>query len=593
MQNRAFRYGFLAVLLLLSTLAFAQQSPVEKAVDDIRARLTSTLNRDQLLNLDLAAVDKVVTPDERRVLATEFWSFDANIPTVVSVMRDVQQKDVPWWLPESGFAKTDLRVRNSEYEYEVWQKRFDAGHVGLGINGLDGHRPPYFVCVAPQDPAAKLTLSNFNPAKQEVLEMRPGSLVYHDWTELVLTEVPEALKGQQLLPTIRGRASESHIVGGFRETASPSSDEPDQIMLTWTDDPKTTQTVQWRTNPSIEEGLVRYREKGADAWNEAKAERSTLTDRLILNAPIVNRFTATLRDLKPATTYDYTVGSDETRSESFTFTTAPAGASPFTFLVLSDTHNKPETGQLLNTAQQKYPDAAFLLISGDLVGTGQHRDDYDQLFVETAAFGRAHPIMPALGNHDTIGGLGCDVYLSLFALPTNGSPAIPKEQSYSFRYGDALFIVLDSMSPEKAQAPWLEEQLKNTDAKWKFVQFHFPPYSLDEDVYADMLESWIPLFDRYGVDMVFTGHVHYYQRTVPMRAGKPAPDGKGTVYMISVAVNHRADHGGLKEKPDFVAVLDPKPDPDFLAVTVNGNRTTLRAQYATGEVFDEFSIEKP
>ncbi|MDX9974391.1 MAG: metallophosphoesterase family protein [FCB group bacterium] len=590
MLKRSFRLSIAVLLLIAAAQAWAQESAVKSAMDSIRGRLATSLTRDQLVNLDAATVDKTVTPEERRILATEYWSFDANVPVIVSVMRPAQQKTVPWWLTEAGFTSTGQTVRNENYEYDVWQKNFDAGHIGLGINGFDGHRPPYFVCVGPREKGADLKLSNFFPANQKVWPMRKGATTYHDWTELVITELPESIDGHLLLPTIRGRSREAHLMGAFRETAEPSSGKPDQVVLTWSDDPKTTMTVQWRANASVEDGLVRYREKGAEAWTEAAADRVVLQDLLILNDPRVSRFTAVVRGLKPATAYEYTVGTAVDRTEPAQFTTGPADASPFTFLVLSDTHNKPETGELVEGALKAYPAAAFLTISGDLVGTGQHRNDYEQLFAELAPLARTRPVMPALGNHDTIDGLGNDVYLALFGLPTNGSPSIPAEQTYSFRYGNAQFIVLDSMSTEQTQAPWLEEQLKNSDAKWKFVVFHFPPYSFDEDVYQAMLDSWIPLFDRYNVDMVFTGHVHYYLRTLPMREHKPAPDGKGTVYMISVAVKGRNHE---VPKPDYAAAVSTAGIPMYLAITVDAGGVVLRAQDATGKIHDEYTMEKP
>lgn len=121
-------------------------------------------------------------------------------------MRDANQPELPFWLAATGLRKTDVPVANAEYQYEVWQKSFDAGRVGLGINGFIQHRPHYFVCVGPQAANALLELSQFIPAAQEPGEMREGAFICQDWTELVLTKVPDELKGQKLLPTFRGRA---------------------------------------------------------------------------------------------------------------------------------------------------------------------------------------------------------------------------------------------------------------------------------------------------------------------------------------------------------------------------------------------------
>jgi hypothetical protein len=143
----------------------------------------------------------------------------------------------------------------------------------------------------------------------------------------------------------------------------------------------------------VETGIVRYEIKNANnpaGWTEVKAQRQDLDDRLLLNDRRVHRFTATLRDLEPGTAYAYTIGgaAGDPRTEPAEFTTAPAGPEPFTFIFLSDTHSSPETRDLLAMATAEYPRTAFCTISGDLVGTGQYRDDWDTLFgVSTHAHG--------------------------------------------------------------------------------------------------------------------------------------------------------------------------------------------------------------
>jgi hypothetical protein len=347
--------------------------------------------------------------------------------------------------------------------------------------------------------------------------MREGAFIYHDWPDLVLTNVPSALKGQRLLPTIRGRAREAQLVEAFRKTPFPSSRKPDQVVLTWSGSPRTTQTIQWRTGPGVDGGIVRYKEKDPGArtpWKRQNAARQTFTDRLLVNDPSVNHFTATLRGLKPATTYVYLVGSatDVFRSEAAEFTTAPAADAPFTFVFLSDTHKSPASGKLLVRALEQHPETAFCTISGDLVSTGQYREDWDQLFEYTQDFARRRPLVPAIGNHDDIDGLGADLYLSLFDLPTNGARRLPPERSYSFEYASAMFIILDCTDSVEDQRPWLEAQLAHTKATWKFAIFHFPPYGPGVD-YPDIIREWCAVFDKYHVDFVLSGHVHDYVRT--------------------------------------------------------------------------------
>jgi len=584
----------LAVCSVLPVCAWAVGPSVADTMRGIVDRLYATLSEEQLVGLDQAAVDACITNEEQQILATKYWYFDVNVPVVVSVMRDKAQLAVPFWLPAAGFEKTDLEVRNEEYAYEVWRKPFAAGRVELGINGFDKHRPHYFVCVGPQETGAKLEITNCYPANQQILEMREGSTIYHDWSELVLTRVPEELKGQVLLPTIRGRAREAHLIEAFRRTPFPSSEKPDQVVLTWSEDPRTTQTVQWRTNSSVETGIVRYKKKDAGEnaeWREEKANFETIEDLFVANDRYCHHFTATLRGLEPGTAYVYSIGSpaNGTRTELSEFTTAPNAPAPFSFVFVSDTHNSPVSGALLETALERHPDIAFGTNAGDLVNTGQYRDDWDQLFAHSKDFFKQRPLAPVIGNHDDIDGLGADLYLALFGLPANGPKALAPERAYSFQYGNAFFLMLDSSASIEDQTAWVKEQLAGCTAVWKFAVFHFPPYSPDED-YPEIRREWGTLFDAYHVDLVLSGHVHYYLRTYPLKNGqRMATPAEGTIYMISVAVPER----GLKRKaPEYAAAADFSGVPLYQLFTINGNRLISRAYDAEGKVCDELVIEK-
>jgi murein DD-endopeptidase MepM/ murein hydrolase activator NlpD len=566
--------------------------PVQEVMDGIVARLYAGKSLDELRALDQAQVMTMLAPGERAILAAEYWCFDANVPVVVSLLRDRTQKVVPFWVAEQGFKKTDLEVRNAEYTYEVWQKNFPAGRVGLGINGFEKHRPHYVVVVGPAKAGDRVALSNFFPADQQVAELRRGGFMYHDWPDLLLTRVPKELAGQILLPTIRGRAREAHLIDdAFRLTEHPAAAAPDQIALTWSGDPKTTQAIQWRSDLSADTGVVRWRAQGGKDWTETAARRCVIEDRMIANNPKVRHFTAELDGLTPGTVYEYTVGAekDGPRSVPATFTTAPDGAKPFTFLWMSDTHNRPETGPLLQTAVKRWPDAAFLTVSGDNVGTGQYGNDWDALFDHWAGFIKNKPYMPGMGNHDAIDGLGPELILALFDLPKNGPEGMAPGRAYSLRYGNALLIMLDvTESPEK-QAKWLEETLKSTDAAWKFAVFHFPPFDPDGNE-PDIKKWWVPLFDQYHVDFALSGHVHHYLRTKPLRDGKVVDSPKdGTIYCVTISIP-----GDMRRmrKPEYAEIADFSKKAFCNAFTIDGNRCTMQAMDQYGNICDEVTVEK-
>ena len=579
--------------LLASGVAAATQSPVASVMDELVATLCEGRSFEEVSALDNTAIMAVLTPEQRRVLSTEYWAFDVNVPVIVSVVRDTAQETPPFWLEERDFEKTGLTVCNENYTYEVWQKQFPAGRVGLGINGFDRHRPHYFVGVGPQNTADTVAISNAVPAPQEVYPFAKGSSIYHDWPDLVITEMPESLKGHLLLPTIRGRAREAQLIGVFRQTAHPSSETPDMVTLTWSDNPQTTQTIQWRVSLANDNPhAVYYRRKGTEIWAAAASESNVLDDRNIINDRSVRWHRATLCDLQPDTDYEYAIAAtgESPTAAVGEFRTAPAhDGAPFTFLWMSDTHNNPAGIPLLEKAWELHPDAAFLTISGDLVGTGQQRDDWDTLFANYKKFLRHRPIVPSIGNHDAIDGLGSELYRTLLHLPDNGPEGFQRGQSYSLRYGNLLLVSLDVTADVAAQRPWLEATLRDTDAQWKVAVLHFPPYALRED-YPDIQQEWCSLFDAYHVDLALAGHVHYYLRTFPLRDGEIMDNPEdGTIYLLSVAVPGRERP---PIKPRYAEVVDLSGIPTCTAFIVEDNRLVMRAYDADGNVRDTFTIEK-
>jgi len=117
---------------------------------------------------------------------------------------------------------------------------------------------------------------------------------------------------------------------------------------------------------------------------------------------------------------------------------------------------------------------------------------------------------PALGNHEN----DSQLFFENFDLPNN-------ERWYSVKVNDIHFIVLDSNSDitkGSEQYQWLENDLQNIGGEISFVIaiFHHPPFSTGphaEDQ-KGLRKSIVPLFEKYGVDMVFNGHTHAYERSL-------------------------------------------------------------------------------
>ena len=580
-------YAVVLGTVIFSSCTSTDNRTVRDVMDETITELYKTKTEDQLLSLSNDQVISLFSEKDLEVLATRHWTFDVNVPVMVSVYRSVKQEMVPFWLEPKGFSKTGMTVKNEMTEYEVWQKSFGKGSVGLGINGFENYGLHYFVSVGPQNKTDQLQLSNFFPENQYVDVIGNGSFTYHDWDELVLFEIPEELKGQKLLTTIRGRGVESHLVKAFRKTAYPSSNQPDQVMLTWSSDPKNSIDIQWRTDTTVATGTVNYREKDSTEIFSANAEKYMMEDLRLMNDRFINRFTAQIKNLKPGTTYEYQIVPQTSWNENHTFTT-PADDDSFSFVWFGDVHHSPVWGEMVNNTYENQPDIAFLAFVGDMVGDGLHRNEWDDVFEFPKNIISQKPFMMTLGNHDTRSGLGALMYRELFSYPKNSPEGVNQEHTYSFTYKNALYLMIDATSPIEKQTKWIEEQLATTTATWKFAIFHFPPYNFDEP-YPDIQQAWVPLFDKYHVDMVFGGHIHYYMRSKPMNGGEVVDSyNNGTVYIISIGIPSRSRDIG--EEP-YAAVRYGEGQ-YYQYIKIKGNELSFTAVNAEGKVADSFNIKK-
>ncbi|MCX7750929.1 MAG: metallophosphoesterase family protein [Candidatus Bipolaricaulota bacterium] len=223
-----------------------------------------------------------------------------------------------------------------------------------------------------------------------------------------------------------------------------------------------------------------------------------------------------LEGLEPGTWYTYrVVFLDGSRSPVGTFRTAPYPGEPVTFAVLSDTQwqwTGPNRVRMVAEALGRASFAFhFVLHGGDLVET-PIPSHWEFFFSSLAPVLRWAPILPVLGNHerDSIS------YYEHFALPPGGGRL--GKRWWTLRWGDVVVVGLDSnaRSPRDYldQAEWLRASLSGPEPH-RFVVFHHPVFSSDRS-YGPGSEGlqalWHPLFVELGVDLVFTGHAHNYER---------------------------------------------------------------------------------
>jgi len=216
--------------------------------------------------------------------------------------------------------------------------------------------------------------------------------------------------------------------------------------------------------------------------------------------------------LAPDTTYRYRVSSDAAASGVHTFRTAPAGERSFRFAAYGDTRTQIErhaaiAARIIETRPE------IVLHTGDCVNWGRTYAEWGpQFFDPAAALLAESPLFVSIGNHE-YGGAERIWFYDFFSLPGN-------EQFYAFTYAGVRSIALDTVAniaPGSAQHEWLLEEFASpayAAATWHVVFFHEPPFTstsrhLDE---VPAQTHLVPLFAPNGVDIVFNGHSHIYER---------------------------------------------------------------------------------
>jgi predicted phosphodiesterase len=298
---------------------------------------------------------------------------------------------------------------------------------------------------------------------------------------------------------------------------------------------------------------------------------------------VTRRHAVTLSGLSPGSTYYYRVIEIGESPEMGRFRTAPVGNdSHFTFAVFGDSgkggKNQLAVAELLERLE---PD--LILHTGDVVyPRGEERHYERSFFVPYRQLIKEVPVFPSLGNHDVEKNNGA-VYLKNFHLPHNNQQN--SGRYYSFDWGNAHFVALDSElyheddsdSPEEQKA-WLERGLRKTRQPWKFVFLHRGLYSSsnhggDEEIREDLE----PIFVRHKVDVVFSGHDHDYERTVPI---------EGVIYVVTGGGGKDLYRAGRSKWTAF-----SKKVHHAVLVRIDGERLSLEAIEPEGAVVDRLELD--
>ncbi|MGA7759321.1 MAG: metallophosphoesterase [Ilumatobacteraceae bacterium] len=177
-------------------------------------------------------------------------------------------------------------------------------------------------------------------------------------------------------------------------------------------------------------------------------------------------------------------------------------------------------------------------------------------------------LLAILGNHDVGSGYGDEQIAAL------GMPG----RYWAREFGDVLIIGLDSNEMEDpAQLRFLDDTLASTDATWRIIAVHHPPYSAGyQGSSLEVRDTLAPYVDRGDVQLVISGHDHDYQRSVPI---------EGTTYVVSGAGSGTRRTG----EDDFTAVAYSWHH--FLDIAITDDQLVLRAVGQDGSVFDEVVLD--
>lgn len=378
---------------------------------------------------------------------------------------------------------------------------------------------------------------------------------------------------------------------------------PERIILNLTEQPATSQAVTWRTpsmgeNPRAE---IATAVGSPDFVTNVTTARATSESVKLDDDSIVFSHSVIFKGLSPATCYAYRVGDGKLWSEWNQFTTAKEGMQPFTFIYFGDPQNEVLSlcSRALRTAFKTAPDASFWHFVGDLVNNGNKDQEWGELYEALGFIPRVTPMILLPGNHEypnrrTLLNPSDFEIFSLwrpqFTLPENGPKGL-EETAYFLDFQGVRFIMLNGNERLEEQAEWLEGILEENPQTWTIAAIHQPIYSTGRSGKDQRRqELFVPIFDRFSVDLVLQGHEHNYARTKPLFNNQEADrQNRGTVYVTSVCgpkiypVNPRYDE--LMETTGTAIQL-------FHVLRIDGDTLSCEGFDATGKAYDNFEIKK-
>ena len=360
----------------------------------------------------------------------------------------------------------------------------------------------------------------------------------------------------------------------------------DHVTIVWSTKENQAATVRYSTDTSFSQSTDAHL---SGVFQPAQTGMSTT----------FYQYQATLTGLSAGTAYSYQIvmaGVNITPETDYRFQTP--GPGPFSFLVYGDSGDG-SANQLAVAFRLVAEQPNFILHVGDIAyPSGTYQEFTDNHFSVYATLMRRACFFPVAGNHEYYT-TNSAPYLALHAPPTAGVDPRDAGRYYSFDWGPVHFVALDAnlldvgfAAQQARMLAWLENDLSATQAPWKVAYWHQNPYPIsqhvDDPIDIASRQLLVPILERHGVQVVFCGHEHNYQRSKPMRGGVPVSSGPGTIYMTTGAggaVLHPISPQSFLDQQAMVW--------EYLHVDVDGPRFTIHAIGADGKEFDRVQLAPP
>ena len=416
-----------------------------------------------------------------------------------------------------------------------------------------------------------------------------GKLVTTALTSSVQSFILQANVGDELTFKASGQSTAA---------ALNANGKPQYIIANASEDSATQQNISWLSNPAATDASaeIMYAEKAAYEANGKKAfsydeGKSTLYQFLgssnIEHNYAVRINSVVLTGLKPDTEYVYKVGDGNTFSALRTFSTTRKGAGT-SFFVIGDAQavESENFNTILNDLMAENKDFSFGIQTGDSIEVANIYGDWvDLLNMFSDDYLSTIDILHVFGNHEYMSdpeGISAQLIYN-----------VPDESHYSMECGNVYVATISytvDMDKLDAALEWLKEDAAKSNATWKFLTIHQPPY------YTHTAGGNAPINERVpaaaeaaGIDVVFSGHDHSYARTKPLADGA-VDEANGITYYIcgsTGAKSYPVQNTGF----DF-EIATQEFDGIYLTVDTTDTTLDIVTHDLDGSIIDAFSKTK-